>query len=473
MKITPEIRKQLVAAGMPENASDAEAEKFANDNGIRIIDAKGKQEEDAQRAISLLALGQKYGMFDEVSNALREGKTNEDIYQMLLERGQKAKAVSGAEIGLSAKEKKQYYFIRAIQASYTKNWDLAPFEREVSQACADHMKQEARGFFVPMDILADEATRTMQVGTTDGSTAGQVVETNLMVSSMIELIRKRLILHRLGARFLTGLRGNIAIPKVTGGAVTYFVPESGDTTASDPTFSQISMSPKTISGMTVFSRLLTLQSSIGVEAFVRSDIAAAIAEGIEKAVFFGTGSANQPLGLLRQTGLHEVTLGTNGGALTYDDVVEMETLVADSDIYDDGTMKYLVNARTRGKLKTTLKFPYGSVPVFEKGARSGEGEINGYTALMSNLLPKDGTKGTGTNLCTALFGRWSDLIIGMWGVLDMMADPYTKSASGDIRVIAFQSFDTNIRYNKSFVKCTDIDNTATADDAAAGGSDAP
>ena len=142
MKITPEIRKQLVAAGMPENASDAEAEKFANDNGIRIIEAHGKQEEDAQRAISLLALGQKYGMFDEVSNALREGKTNEDIYQMLLERGQKVKAVSGAEIGLSAKEKKQYSFIRAIQASYTKNWDLAPFEREVSQACADHMKQE-------------------------------------------------------------------------------------------------------------------------------------------------------------------------------------------------------------------------------------------------------------------------------------------------------------------------------------------
>ena len=316
-------------------------------------------------------------MFDEVSNALREGKTNEDIYQMLLERGQKAKAVSGAEIGLSAKEKKQYSFIRAIQASYTKNWDLAPFEREVSQACADHMKQEARGFFVPMDILADEATRTMQVDTANGSTAGQVVETNLMVSSMIELIRKRLILHRLGARFLTGLRGNIAIPKVTGGAVTYFVPESGDTTASDPTFSQISMSPKTISGMTVFSRLLTLQSSIGVEAFVRSDIAAAIAEGIEKAVFFGTGSANQPLGLLGQTGLHEVTLGTNGGALTYDDVVEMETLVADSDIYDDGTMKYLVNARTRGKLKTTLKFPYGSVPVFEKGARSGDQRLHG------------------------------------------------------------------------------------------------
>ena len=92
---------------------------------------------------------------------------------------------------------------------------------------------------------------------------------------------------------------------------------------------------------------------------------------------------------------------------------------------------------------------------------------------MSNLLPKDGTKGTGTNLCTALFGRWSDLIIGMWGVLDMMADPYTKSASGDIRVIAFQSFDTNIRHNKSFVKCTDIDNSAPADDAAAGGSDAP
>ena len=144
----------------------------------------------------------------------------------------------------------------------------------------------------------------------------------------------------------------------------------------------------------------------------------------------------------------------------------METLVADSDIYDDGTMKYLVNARTRGKLKSTLKFPYTGIPIFEKGSAPGEGEINGYPALMTNLLPKDGTKGTGENLSTALFGRWSDLIVGMWGVLDIMSDPYTKSASGDIRVIAFQSFDTNIRYAQSFAKCTDIDNAAAADDSA-------
>lgn len=466
MKITPEIRKQLVGAGMPENASDAEAEKFANDNGIRIIDAHGRHEEDAKRAIALLTLGQKHGMFEEVSNALREGKSNEDIYQMLLERKAKVSAVSGAEIGLSKKERKQYSFVRAIQASYLKNWDLAPFEREVSQACAEHMKTEARGFFVPMDILADEATRTLQVSTTSGSTGGQTVDTDLLVSSMIELIRKRLVLHRLGARFLTGLRGNIAIPKVTGGAVTYFVPESGETTASDPVFTQITMTPKTISGMTVFSRLLTMQSSLGVEAFVRSDIAAAIAEGIEKAVFLGSGTSNQPLGLTGQSGLHEVAIGTNGGAPAYEHFVNMETLVADSDIYDDGTMKYLVNARTRGKLKSTLKFPYTGIPIFEKGSAPGEGEINGYPALMTNLLPKDGTKGTGENLSTALFGRWSDLIVGMWGVLDIMSDPYTKSASGDIRVIAFQSFDTNIRYAQSFAKCTDIDNAAAADDSA-------
>ena len=90
----------------------------------------------------------------------------------------------------------------------------------------------------------------------------------------------------------------------------------------------------------------------------------------------------------------------------------------------------------------------------------------GTWGALHDLLPKDGTKGTGKNLSTALFGRWSDLIVGMWGVLDIMSDPYTKSASGDIRVIAFQSFDTNIRYAQSFAKCTDIDNAAAADDSA-------
>ncbi|MEI3000530.1 MAG: phage major capsid protein [Victivallis sp.] len=230
------------------------------------------------------------------------------------------------------------------------DWELAPFEREVSEAAAKHMKMESRGFFVPMDILShNSGARTehvMDVRASDltagtATSGGHTVATELLMGDFIDMLRKRLVLSRLGVRYLTGLRGNIAIPKQTAGAAGYFVAEDGNITGSGQKFAQIAMSPKTVGAMTTFSRLLTIQSSLAVEQFVRADLAMALAEGIETAALNGTGTDNQPLGLLKRTGTNVVAIGTNGGALTWKDVVAMETEVADDNVFDDGTMAYL------------------------------------------------------------------------------------------------------------------------------------
>lgn len=463
MPMKKEIREQLVAAGMPGTASDDEARKFAEDNGIKIIDTK-HGETDASRAANLLALGNKFGAFEEVRKMLTEGRSNEEIYSTLLER-QGAKPAGTAEIGLSTKEKGEYSLVRAINAAANKDWSKAGFEREVSDACAKHMRSTAKGFFIPMDILGhDTKVRGEEVAEVRASdlvagtaaNGGNLVATQLLMGDFIEMLRKRLVLTRLGCRYLTGLVGNIAIPKQLTGATSYFVAEDGTVTNSGATFGQISMTPKTIGATSSFSRLLTLQTSMAVEQFVRSDLALALASGLENVALNGTGINSQPTGLLVRADTNTVAIGDNGGAPTWAKIVAMETEVADDDVFDDGSMAYLFNSRTRGILKTTEKFSNTGREIWQPGMQRGEGDVNGYLAAVSNYLPKDGTKGTGEDLSTAVFGRWSDLIIGLWGVLDINVDPFTDSKKGAVQVTALQSFDTTVRYGESFCKCSDI-----------------
>lgn len=475
-----ELKKLLVSMGLKADASDDEALRFAEEHGIRIItrtdnkaqSPKGEDKTapavDQSRAIELMRTAVKYDCVDEVSQMLRENKSDADILGWILEKKYKAEPVATAEIGLSEKDKRKYSFVRAILAKRDNNWNLAPFEKEVSDATAKHMRQNTNGFMIPMDILAYDlgvktgevkAVRDQVVGT--AASGGNLVATELLVGDFIDMLKKRMVLNQLGVRWLTGLVGNIAIPRQTGGASYYFVAEQGNTTGSTATFDQVLMSPKSVSAKMVYSRLFLLQSSLGVEQFVRSCIADGIAEGIEYGILLGTGTNNQPKGLLNMTGLNSIAIGDNGGPLTGDHIVQFETEVSDDEVNDDGTMAYLANARIRGKLKRTQVFTgTNGMPLWSAApGQRGVGDLNGYPALVSSLLPKDGTKGSGTNLSTMLFGKWSDLLIGLWGALDVLVDPYSGSDSGDTKVVGFQSFDGNVRHLESFCKCTDISTT--------------
>jgi hypothetical protein len=71
--------------------------------------------------------------------------------------------------------------------------------------------------------------------------------------------------------------------------------------------------------------------------------------------------------------------------------------------------------------------------------------------VVSNQVPSDLDKGTSTGVCSAiLFGNWADLIIGEWGGLDILVDPFTQGAAGTVRVIAHQDVDIQLRRVASF-----------------------
>jgi len=362
-----------------------------------------------------------------------------------------------ANLGLSDKDIRNYSLLRAIRAMAANDWRIAPFEREISEAVAQRLGVEPQGFFVPDDVtlrgLAGGEQRDLTVGT--DTAGGHTVSTDLLAASFIELLRNLLILRQAGATFLAGLVGDIAIPRQTGGATAYWVAESGAPTESQQAFDQVALTPKTVGAFTDFSRKLLKQSSLDIETFVRGDLAQVVALAIDLAGLHGSGASNQPTGVAATAGIGSVAGGTNGAAPDWDDIVDLETEVA-IDNAAIGRLSYITNANVRGKLKKTF-VDSGSNAERVWDTRAGNTPLNGYMAHVTNQAASNLTKGSGTNLSAIFFGNWADLIIGMWGSLDILVDPYTHSTSGTVRVVALQDVDVAVRHAQSFAAMLDAD----------------
>ena len=397
-----------------------------------------------KRAADIIAIGEmfaKQGGERKASEALRAGKSVEQFRADMLQH-MATQPVPTADVGLSDKEARAFSFVRAFNALANpgdrKAQEAASFEREASDAVAAKQGRSAQGFFVPTEVQRRDLT------VSPATAGGNTVATNLLAASFIDLLRNKLAVTGLGAQFLSGLVGNIAIPRATGGATAYWVAESGAPTESQAAFDQVTMSPKTVGAYSDISRKLLLQSSIDVEGFVRNDLASVLALAIDLAAINGTAAGNQPRGLLATSGIGDVAGGANGAAPTWANMVELESDIAIANA-DVGTMGYLTNAKVRGKLKTTSKVSGQNGFVWE------DGMVNGYNAAVSNQVPSNLVKGTSGAVASAIiFGNWSDLIIGQWGTLDLMVDPYSGSTSGTVRVVALQDVDIAVRNAVSF-----------------------
>lgn len=380
--------------------------------------------------------------------AIQEGKTVEEFQQIAI-KALSSKPVPTSDIGLSAKETKQYSVMRAINAMANPGdraaQEAAAFERNCSEAVGKKMGKTARGFFLPSDVQK----RDLTAGTNNAG--GFTVQTDLRANDFISMLRNAMVIDQLGARMLTGLVGQVAIPKQSGAATAYWVAENTAPTESQQVLAQVTMTPKTVGAFTDISRRLLLQSSIDVENMVQGDLAAVLGLAIQQAAISGTGASNQPTGLLTAI-TPSVIGGTNGLAPTWQNMIDLETGVAQANA-DIGAMAYLTNAKMRGKLKSTQKFTgTNGMPVWD----AGNTPINGYRCGVTNAVPSNLTKGTSNGVCSAaIFGNFSDLIIGMWGTLDLLVDPYTGSTAGTVRVVTLQDVDVAIRNVESFTTMVD------------------
>ena len=415
-------------------AATAEGERSGADN-------------ERKRVGDILAIGDQYGdkypKVRELANeAARAGMGVDEFRAKALETLATAPKRT-AEVGMDDKEVKRYSIVRMLNAQANptdkRAQDAAAFELECSRAAAERSGKTPQGLLVPFDVLK----RDLTVGTpADG---GNLVATNLLSGSFIDLLRNAMVLDKLGVTMLTGLVGNIAIPKQTGAGSAYWVAESGAPTESKQAIGQVGMSPKTVGAYTDISRKLLLQSSIDVENFVMGDLAKVLGLAIQAAAIQG-GGTNEPSGILDTAGIGDVAGGTNGLAPTWDHIVDLETLVSVANA-DVGTLGYLTNAKVRGKLKKTFVDTGTGERVWDKGSEP----LNGYKAAVTNAVPSNLDKGTSTGVASAIiYGNFADLVIGMWGGLDVLVDPYSNSTSGTVRVVNLQDVDVALRHAESF-----------------------
>jgi HK97 family phage major capsid protein len=413
-----------------------------------------RSQDDKKRIDKILTLTKTFHVeLDEATKAIRDGMSCEDFQESILNKRFKTMpAPINPEIGMTRQEVRGYSLLRAIQRIANKQ-PLDGIEKEASEAVAKKLKREPEGFFIPHDIssssylgLADSQAmtrgevislvRAMNVTTPPGAQGGYLVPTQLLADSMIDLLRNKMVVATLGAKVLSGLSGNIAIPKQIGGATAYWLGETAEVTLSQATFAQLALVPHRLAAATAYTKQLLFQSSIGVEAFVREDLMAVLALAKDLAAITGTGTLGEPLGIMNTPGVNTVTFA---GPATWAKIVQFETELANDNAHM-GALAFLTTPAVRGKWKT-----------IEKSASTGnylwsdENTVNGYRIEATKQVPGD----------KVIFGNWNDLIIADWDGIDVVVDPYTLAAFNQIRIIVQLHTDFGVRHAESFVVSTD------------------
>lgn len=416
---------------------------------LEVLDRAGdahKQAREAEqkRTADLLTMGEKYKCDDLARKAIIDGTTVEQFRAIALDHLNNQGAGRAADkplsdkgdssnIGLTDKEIRNYSVFRVVRALANPNdrkaQQEAAFEFECSRAAEKQFGRTAQGILMPEDVLGSRAFNAGGAANTPaGSQSGNVlVDTTFMGGSFIDMLRNKTTIMRLGS-IMGGLVGNVDIPRQNGGATAYWLGEGQDATEGVPSLGQIELSPKTVAAYTDITRRLMMQNSLDSEGIVRRDLTNAIAQAIDYAGYYGTGTNNQPRGLKNYNGVNAVDF--SAAVPTYAELVKMETEIA-SDNADIGSMAYVMNAGMRGSLKTAPKFGSGTeATIWEPG-----NTVNGYRTEVTNQVAAG----------EVFFGNFSDLIIGMWGGLDLTVDPYALSKSGGVRIVVFQDVDFVLR----------------------------
>lgn len=406
-------------------------DKTMSEVDISAVEAQARQAAQ-KNAAQIIELGSRHDQSDMAQRAISAGNSIEEFRGELLEKIGSKRALEDTEIGMTNQEVKRFSFLRAIHAlanpTDRRAQEAASFEFEASRAAAEQYGTTAQGIMIPSDVMRNWK-RDMSAGS-DGGLIGE----DFRGEDFIDALRNASSVMQAGARMLTGLSGDVKIPKKTAGSAAAFVSAEGVAVGeSEMTIGNVALAPKTLGAFTDVTRQLLIQSSLDVEALIRDDLATAIAIAIDKAGLEGSGTGGNPTGILSQSGVNTVTAFA-GPNPTFAEVVTLETAVAEDNALM-GNLSYILPASMYGALKTTEKATNTAQFVVEPG-----GTMNGYRGIVSN-------QATAGNL---YFGNFSDLLIGMFGGLDLVVDPYSLSTTGTVRVVALQSVDVAVRHAQSF-----------------------
>lgn len=355
-----------------------------------------------------------------------------------------------AHIGMEQKEIGEFSITRAIQScmnSKTGKIEKDCPEFDYNQQCEKNYGKRASSFWIPADVVVnrkgadpEKGRRDMQVGIF--GQGGAFVPT-LLEPTPIELLRNKMVLSGLGIRVMGGLTGNVAIPRQTGAATAYALSEIAQAAVSNQSIDQILMTPKRVAAVGIYSKLLLTQSPIAIENFMREDLMTVNAIKLDYLGFNGSGSASEPLGIINTPGIGSVSFGA---AATYAKLVAFETAVNVANS-QGGSRAYVTTPTAKGVLKSAAKLLVGATTVTAVALWEDD-EINGYPAYDTNQILSN----------AMIFGNFNSFIMGLFGGLDIVVDPYTLADKAEVKITINNFMDVALRHPQEFVVSADAAN---------------
>lgn len=378
------------------------------------------------------------GVKDACEKALHDGSTVDQVRAAIMQHVAAAQTAPAPHLDMEPKQVKRYSLMRAIRAMVDRDWRGAEFERECSAEICKRAGIDAApngGFFLPVDVQK----RDLTVST--ATAGGNLVGTDLVPSSFIELLRARAVVAGLGARMLSGLVGNVAIPKQTGASTAYWLTnEATAITESNHTFGQLSLTPKHVGAYTEVSRQLMMQSTPAVDQLVMDDFARVLALAIDKAALEGAGSGGEPTGISNTANIGSVS----GGSLDLADCLEFQSDLAGSNALVTGCA-YVTTPAVAALLAGRARISSTDSVTLWRG-NILDGQIEGFRATTTTQL----------TAASMIFGDFSQVVIGEWGFLELAMNPYASFSAAITGIRAIQTVDVGIRHAAAFSRATSI-----------------
>lgn len=386
--------------------------------------------------------------------AVDEGMPLDQFREYALKRMEDPKAVNTpvAELGLTNREVDQYSISRAILSQVPGEKLDCSFELDCHKELMKRgVDPKNNGILVPYDVTrkltnprGTRGTDQRDLSIVGGDTVGGYLKgTDHLGAEFIDVLRNAMVVRRAGARVISGLRGNVSIPKRTAGATSYWVAEGVAPTEGAHTYGQLALSPKNVAAFIDYTRNLLLQSNPSVDGLVNGDLALSLATAIDLAAFHGAGG-DEPQGIVGTSGVGSTTATT----VSFAKMLDFQTDVAGANALA-GSCAYVTTPAVAAILM--------AVPKFSTGAAIASPALwNGNMLEGSDVC---GFRGFATNQITAgymIFGDYSQVVIGEWGVLELLVNPFILSSIGVIRVTAFQSVDVGLRYPAAFSVSTSV-----------------
>ena len=387
--------------------------------------------EERQRCSEITEIGSHFNHEVEAKTAIADGSTLDSFRTKVLDKVQ-SRAYATPLVKEVGDSKQEYSMFSAIQGLL--NPEKRGYEFEVSQ-------DQARKYGAPRlanSVLVPFDTRVITKATAGANT------TATDVGQVIDFVQQEAVFPKLGVTQFSGLSSSFMIPRGTNDVTTSFLALDGTTaiTESTPTLSNTILNPRSLASIVQVSHKFIVQSSVDAESWLKRLMATSIANKLDYAIFDGSGSSNQPDGILNVSGIGQVDYGA---APTYAKILDTIALLPASN-HKLSSCNWVINPADMAVLASTVKVTGEPDFLLDLDVDGTTGRV-GYMAGFPVYVDKN------ISATEYLFGDFSNYALGFFGPMEMDVDDAYDFAKGNIAIRTIQDFDGSVLTNSGFARC--------------------